>query len=226
MPDGAASARLVRVANARLVDRDQSHARTIGLPVRRLRHQLPLVFAVLVAGAALMACGSASKPSGPVSKRTSSAIGQPAGGSAGALSALRRQANQLLDGGPDAFKARLAELRGYPVVVNQWASWCGPCRLEFPFFARQAAKYAGRVAFLGVNSKDNRTSARAFLNTLRVPYPHYFDPDGNIARVFRGGRAFPTTVFYDASGTLVYTHIGGYPSEAELEDEIRRYASN
>jgi len=140
------------------------------------------------------------------------------------LSGLQRQANQLLDGGVDAFKARLAQLRGHPVVVNQWASWCGPCRFEFPFFARQATKYAGRIAFLGVDSQDSRDDAATFLKERPVPYPHYFDPDGSIARVFRGGRAFPTTVYYDASGKLVYTHIGGYATEAELEDDIRRYA--
>lgn len=136
---------------------------------------------------------------------------------------LKAQANQLLDGGPDAFKARLGDLGGHPVVVNQWASWCGPCRFEFPFFERQADKYEGRVGFLGVNSQDNRDSAAAFLEEFPVPYPHYFDPDGTVARVFRGGRAFPTTAFYGPSGELVYTHIGGYASESKLEADIRKY---
>ena len=108
----------------------------------------------------------------------------------------------MLDGGVDAFKARLGDQRGHPVVVNQWASWCGPCRFEFPFFARQASKYADRVAFLGVDSQDSRADAKAFLEQRPVPYPQYFDPDGSIARVFRGGRAFPTTAFYDAAGKL------------------------
>ncbi len=110
------------------------------------------------------------------------------------------------------------------MVVNQWASWCGPCRFEFPFFERQADKYEGRVGFLGVNSQDNRDSAAAFLEEFPVPYPHYSDPDGSVARVFRGGRAFPTTAFYGPSGELVYTHIGGYASEAKLEEEVRKYA--
>ena len=53
------------------------------------------------------------------------------------------------DGGTDAFRRQLAALRGYPVVVNKWASWCGPCRFEFPFFQRLVTKRGKQVAFLG-----------------------------------------------------------------------------
>lgn len=140
------------------------------------------------------------------------------------LRALERQASQLLDGGTDAFEARVAELRGHPVVVNQWASWCGPCRYEFPFFQRLAAKYAGRVAFLGVNSQDSRGDAEAFLREFRVPFPHYYDKDASVARLFGGGRAWPTTAFYNRAGKLVKTHLGAYASEAKLDEDIRRYA--
>ena len=141
------------------------------------------------------------------------------------LREVRAQANQLLDGGSDAFRARLVELQGHPVVVNQWASWCGPCRYEFPFLRDQANKYGDRVAFLGVNSRDSREAAEAFLKELPVPFPHYYDDeDASIARIFRGGRAWPTTAFYDSAGKLVYTHAGTYASEAKLEEDVRRYA--
>ena len=140
------------------------------------------------------------------------------------LRALERQAGQLLDGGTDAFEAHVAKLRGHPVVVNQWASWCGPCRYEFPFFQRLAAKYAGRVAFLGVNSQDSRGDAEAFLREFPVPFPHYYDKDTSIARLFGGGRAWPTTAFYDKAGEVVETHLGAYASEAKLDEDIRRYA--
>ena len=141
-----------------------------------------------------------------------------------ALKKIRAQANRILDADPEAFEARLAELKGHPVVVNQWASWCGPCRYEFPFLRNQANKYGHRVAFLGVNSKDSRDEAAEFLREIPVPFPHFYDKDGEIARVFRGGRAWPTTAYYDASGKLVYTHAGSYASEAKLEEHVRRYA--
>jgi thiol-disulfide isomerase/thioredoxin len=181
------------------------------LPVRRLQ----AAAAVGAAAVTLAACG--------VDQAAEVARG-PAPTGSDALPALRREANRLLGGGMEAFRARLAGLRGHPVVVNQWASWCGPCRYEFPFFARLARRYEGRVAFLGVNSKDSADAARAFLKRYPVPYPHFADPDGTVARVFRGGRAFPTTAYYNADGELVYTHVGSYASEGKLDEDVRRYA--
>jgi cytochrome c biogenesis protein CcmG/thiol:disulfide interchange protein DsbE len=140
------------------------------------------------------------------------------------LRALKRQANRLLDGGADAFEARLERLRGHPVVVNQWASWCGPCRYEFPFFQRLAARYRGRVAFLGVNSQDSKGDAEDFLDEFPVPFPHYSDKDASVARLFGGGRAWPTTAFYRADGELVKTHLGAYASQLKLEQDLRRDA--
>ena len=151
------------------------------------------------------------------------AAGVKPGGPA-ALGELRAQANDLLGGGVPAFRTRLARLRGYPIVVNQWASWCEPCKEEFPFFQRLARKYEGKVAFLGVNSLDNRDNALEFLEDFPTPFPHYEDPDGDVNRVFRGGRGFPTTAFYDRSGELQSTHVGAYASESTLDQDIRAQA--
>jgi cytochrome c biogenesis protein CcmG/thiol:disulfide interchange protein DsbE len=148
----------------------------------------------------------------------------PPPASSAALGKLKSEQNRLLDGGPEAFEARLAELRGHPVVVNQWASWCDPCRREFPFFRAQAENLEGRVAFLGVNAQDNREDAAAFLSEIPVPFPHFYDKDASIARLFHGGRAWPTTAFYEASGKLVFTHQGAYATEAKLAEDIERYA--
>jgi cytochrome c biogenesis protein CcmG, thiol:disulfide interchange protein DsbE len=129
----------------------------------------------------------------------------------------------FLPGGRDAFEARIEKERGTPVVVNKWASWCGPCRLEFPFFRRQAEKRGGEVLFLGVNSNDNRQAAEEFLKEEPVPFKHFEDPKLEIAAAFNAVQAFPATAFYDSKGELAFVHQGPYTSEKQLAEAIDRY---
>ena len=131
---------------------------------------------------------------------------------------------RLLGGGKAAFEARLTELKGRPVVVNKWASWCPPCRSEFPFFRRQALKRGREVAFLGIDAQDNDGDAREFLREFPVPFPSYKDPDQEIATSLGAGQAFPATVFYDSKGRKIFVHQGAYASEAKLAEDIERYA--
>ena len=140
------------------------------------------------------------------------------------LRSLYDDRNQLLDGGPGEFKRRVAELRGYPIVVNKWASWCGPCRAEFPVFQKAAIQEAKRVAFIGVNSTDNDGDAREFLSRFPLTFPSYKDPDLEVARLFNGVGAFPTTAFYDRNGKVAYVHQGPYDSVEELLADLRKYA--
>jgi thiol-disulfide isomerase/thioredoxin len=140
------------------------------------------------------------------------------------LASLHDQGCDLLDGGPAAFRKRLASLRGHPVVVNKWASWCGPCRAEFPLFQKASLGLGKRVAFVGVDSNDNYADAAKFLKQYPVSYPSYKDGDNRVAQVFNGVIAFPTTVFYDAAGKLRFVHNGQYRDEASLRRDIERYA--
>jgi cytochrome c biogenesis protein CcmG/thiol:disulfide interchange protein DsbE len=130
----------------------------------------------------------------------------------------------FLPGGVDAFQKQIQKERGKPIVVNKWASWCGPCRLEFPFFRDQAEKRRGRVVFIGVNSTDNRGDAEDFLKEEPVPYKHFEDPKLEIAAAFNAVQAFPSTAFYDSKGKLAFVHQGGYKNEGELAKDIDRYA--
>ena len=129
----------------------------------------------------------------------------------------------LIGGGAKAFDAFIAKQRGQPVVVNKWASWCGPCRVEFPYF-RTLAKREKDVTFIGVNSNDNYGDARKFLAEEPVPYRHFKDPNLEIAARFNGVQSFPTTAFYDDDGELAYVHQGPYVSEDDLAEDIDRYA--
>lgn len=145
-------------------------------------------------------------------------------GSPPALAALHRQGDDLLPGGKSAYEARLAQLRGYPAVVNVWASWCGPCRFEFQHFQQAAADYGRRVAFLGVDSEDSDDAASTFLEEAPVPYPSYTDPDKDLAESVGASHGFPDTAFYDRRGNLVYLKQGPYVKESELRADIERFA--
>jgi cytochrome c biogenesis protein CcmG, thiol:disulfide interchange protein DsbE len=145
-------------------------------------------------------------------------------GSPAALAALHAQGDRLLPGGRAAFERRIATLRGYPTVVNVWASWCGPCRFEFPVLQKVAARFGRRVAFLGVNSEDSGDAASTFLGEDPVPYPSYIDGDRKIAESLGATAGLPDTAFYDRAGKLVYLKQGPYTDPAALEADLRRYA--
>ena len=136
------------------------------------------------------------------------------------LAALHDQSNELLEGGAEAFEARLRELRGHPVVINKWASWCGPCRAELPIFQQLATSRGKEIAFVGVNARDKRPTAERFAARFPVPYPSYEDPSERIARQLKAPSNFPVTLFVDARGRTVFTHQGGYRSAADLSADI------
>ena len=123
-----------------------------------------------------------------------------------------------------ALMARLRSLRGYPVVANVWASWCEPCRKEFPVLQKLAARYGTRVAFLGIYSQDSDDAASTFLEESPVPYPSYTDPDGKVAESLGAYHGIPDTAFYDRAGRIAHLKLGPYSDPAELEEDLVRYA--
>jgi DsbE subfamily thiol:disulfide oxidoreductase len=127
----------------------------------------------------------------------------------------------LEDGTPIA----LSSFRGDVVVLNFWASWCAPCRLEAPGLRRVSERYRERgVRFLGVDYRDDEAAARAFVAEFRLPYPSVSDPSGSLAFDYEL-IGFPTTFIIDAGGTIRYRFVG-YLSEdvleAALEDVLSR----
>ena len=142
-------------------------------------------------------------------------------GSPAPLASLHAQSSQLLPGGQSALDARIAKLRGYPIVVNIWGSWCVPCQKEFGLFSRASAQFGNRVAFLGADTDDGAGDARAFLRTHPVSYPSYATTDTSIDKLLPGGLAgTPTTVFIGTNGRVLSVHMGQYTSEGTLEQDI------
>ena len=110
------------------------------------------------------------------------------------------------------------------MVVNQWASWCPSCRAEFPFFRSAVARYRDRVAFLGLDSQDNRSDAEEFLKQVPPDFPSIFDADASVAASIGVGQSWPSTVFLDKNGEVAQVKIGAYATGGQLDQDIRRYA--
>jgi len=189
-------------------------------------------FSIALAGAALLALiavglvqlpGSSRTPAAMPVKLTLAQMRMRLAGSPPALAKLHAHAGELLAGGSSALRASLAALRGRPVVINKWASWCEPCRAEFATFQRVSLAQGRDVAFIGIDSGDSRADALAFLRSFPVSYPSYSDHSGRLGLSITDSAFTPVTVFYDARGAQ-YIHQGPYLSPAKLEQDVRRYA--
>jgi cytochrome c biogenesis protein CcmG/thiol:disulfide interchange protein DsbE len=192
--------------------------------MRRLLLAAGLLALVAVVVVGLSQAGPNDKPENRAP--SARAVGAALRGAPAPLAALHRQAGKLVVGaGLADVKARIRALRGYPIVINKWGSWCGPCRFEFPFLQVIAVRYGKRVAFLGLDTEDADDDARRFLRKFPVTYPSYSDPDGELGRALGvSQQANPSTLFLDRAGRMSFQHQGAYAKQSELEDDIRRYA--
>ena len=122
-----------------------------------------------------------------------------------------------LDGNP----IRLEDLRGRPVIVNFWASWCGPCVDEFPMLQRAAEDHrADGLAMVGIVFRDNSESARGFMKRMGASWPAAMDPGEEVAQDY-GVYAPPETFFIDANGVVVARQIGSL-SRVDLDRHLAR----
>jgi thiol-disulfide isomerase/thioredoxin len=143
-------------------------------------------------------------------------------GSPPTLAGLHREAGRLLAGG-ESLSERLEGLRGFPVVLNAWASWCPPCREELPLFSAASLRFGARIAFLGADVEDSSGSAHQLLASERLAYPSYAASSEEVSAI-APMRGTPVTIYLGSSGQLLGEHIGAYASQSDLDGDIRRYA--
>ena len=197
-------------------------------PIGANCRNLAAVITVGATAALGVGCGGDDDTVDPGSANPDSALTleeaeKPAAEAPPELAAIRDQANEILDEGVEGYEGRIDELEGTPVVVNNWASWCGPCREEIPYFQEQAIERGGEVAFLGLLSGDGPETGATFLAEFPMPYPSYLDQDYEVAEDLNL-RGLPNTVFYDSSGEVVFAKYGPYVSEDDLAADIQKYA--
>lgn len=182
----------------------------------RMRRLTPLLAVAAVAG-----CGSQAHAGGPTAAQAAAALrGSPA-----PLAAVHRQAGELLAGGVPAFEARLRALRGYPVVVMQWSSWCEGCEADLGDFQAISAQLGRRVAFIGIDVDDSSSAAHQALRQHPVSFPSYLDHDRAIALALSPiwSEYAPITYFYPRGGGKPEVYAGPFPHLSFLRGEIRTY---
>lgn len=181
-------------------------------------------FAALAAAAlslVAIGCGSGEESGGEAPDYTAALEAAPP-----QLAEIYADGDAVLGGGEATFDRLLEQAEGYPVVINNWTSWCIPCREEFPYLQSLAAEHLDEVAFLGVDSEDSKDAAETFLRDNPLPYPSVEAPEKRDFQEWIGQElvGYPNTIFYGGDGELVYAKQGPYTDEADLQADIEKYA--
>lgn len=114
----------------------------------------------------------------------------------------------------DGSRVKLSDLRGHPVLINFWATWCGPCQLEMPLIEQYYQKYQPDLIVLAVDNDEPKSDVQAFATNHNLTFPVLLDPGAKVEDLYQV-RAFPTSFFVDKSGTILYQYIGSL-NESQL----------
>jgi len=122
----------------------------------------------------------------------------------------------------DGTELRLSELKGQVVMVNFWATWCGPCRQEMPLLQQLQLKYEPLgFTLVGINVEPDSAGARTWLQKAPVTFPILFDRQNQVAERF-GVQGMPSSVFIDRAGKVRHVHRGYQPGdESKYADMVR-----
>ncbi len=107
----------------------------------------------------------------------------------------------------DGESIHLEALRGRPVLLNFWASWCGPCELEMPDIQARADRWEGQLFVLGINYDEPQTDAQAFVDRMGITFPILLDEGKRVSRQYLV-QGLPTTVILDSGGVVRIRHVG------------------
>jgi peroxiredoxin len=113
----------------------------------------------------------------------------------------------------------LADLRGKVVLLNFWATWCGPCRVEMPTLESRHQQYPEQFAVVGIDFDEPKENVAAFVEEFGLTFPILLDPGGDVQNAYRI-RGYPTSVFLDKDGLVQIVHIG-IMTEEQLDEYLQ-----
>ena len=180
------------------------------------------VWAVVAIAVLAAACTSTGSPSAPSASSSSVAVlaACPSPGPQAAGAALPDLSLPCLGASEGAAAVPLRRLTGRPMVVNLWASWCGPCREELPAMARLSRDAGDRLRVVGVASLDVPANSVSFAADNRLPFPSLQDRDGDLGRALRRN-GLPVTVLVRSDGTVAYVYQGTPLTDTTLRELVQ-----
>jgi thiol-disulfide isomerase/thioredoxin len=123
----------------------------------------------------------------------------------------------------DGKKVTLAQFKGHPVVVNFWATWCGPCKLEMPWFEQMNQKYKGQGLIILGLSQDTGTGVAEITKAAKkvgVTYP-ILQPDDSVPKLYGGVDYLPETFYVDSKGVII-EETAGAPTKDQIEADVKK----
>lgn len=114
----------------------------------------------------------------------------------------------------------LSALRGRPVMLNFWATWCTACRAEYPYLVQEYKQYGSQIAWYAVDEQQSTKTVMSYVQKFQVPFPILLDPQGLVGGDYNV-TGFPTTIFINKRGVIVAVQRGAFGSPAQIAHDIK-----